>query len=517
MKEINKNILDDSKILFDDYFNDMDLDADIKVLYDSFANSDQLKKYEEQAKLNKIRSENHKKYHNIDFVKLSNLPGDLNEIVLDIKEYCSYIDVPNLLNQNMDLALNTQKILEIVYKKLNILNEGIDKLLNDLLKTNDIKQSKLSVDYLKNLSLPEDLKKIVLDKYNELVLYNAVIVNEKYENLKRQVIRAKYISEIYKILKIDEDNRLEIDKNKKIQELNKKIENEIERYKSKIHYLEDIMIEKSKFSLEFTQFKRNYINLFVYDDTDYESVKQKYDFFVNNEKFDISVKSFENLFIEEREKLLNEEGFIKEKVGIKNIKRTLDYIVSYYMNMLDDESKNIIAVILNNLNTNKYNIDDINNALSIIIKEIWKNTITDVYSYNPNEDYYFICSNNQFIDEKYQTILITRDEIQKVNNYEDYQIGFICGYNNNIMYITENDDIMTVNYNDLSNLKTPKQLENEFLNFKICNRIALNGFKTKIDAVYYINDGSDEKYMKAVELANMYELPLIEINKGKIN
>ena len=93
-------------------------------------------------------------------------------------------------------------------------------------------------------------------------------------------------------------------------------------------------------------------------------------------------------------------------------------------------------------------------------------------------------------------------------------IGFICGYNDNILYITENDDIMSVeDYDDMSNLKTPLQLEQEFMNFKVCNRIALNGFKTKVEAVYYINDGNMDKYMKAIELANMYKLPLIELKK----
>ena len=153
--------------------------------------------------------------------------------------------------------------------------------------------------------------------------------------------------------------------------------------------------------------------------------------------------------------------------------------------------------------------------LGLVVRRIWKNTITDVHTFNNDEDYYFICSNNQFIDEKYQTILITKKEVNRVEDYGDYQIGFICDYNDNIMYITENDDIMTVDYNDMSNLKTPVQLEQEFINFKVSNRIALNGFKTKISAVYYINDGNMDKYRKAVELSNMYKLPLIELKKDK--
>ena len=72
---------------------------------------------------------------------------------------------------------------------------------------------------------------------------------------------------------------------------------------------------------------------------------------------------------------------------------------------------------------------------------------------------------------------------------------------------------MTVDNDDMSNLKTPIQLEQEFVNFKICNRIAMDGYRTKIEAVYFINDGNRDKYMKALELANMYKLPLIELKK----
>ena len=151
--------------------------------------------------------------------------------------------------------------------------------------------------------------------------------------------------------------------------------------------------------------------------------------------------------------------------------------------------------------------------MKLVVRNIWNDTITYVYSFDPNKDYYFICSNNQFIDEKYQTILISNKELNRVDDYEDYQIGFICGYNDNIMYITENDDIMTVNSDDMSNLKTPLQIEQEFMNFKVCNRIALDGYKTKIQAVYYINDGNIEKYVKAIELANIYKLPLIQLKK----
>lgn len=47
----------------------------------------------------------------------------------------------------------------------------------------------------------------------------------------------------------------------------------------------------------------------------------------------------------------------------------------------------------------------------------------------------------------------------------------------------------------------------------MCNRIALNGYKTDIIGIYYIDDGDDLKYLTAVNLANTYKLPLIKIKK----
>ena len=68
--------------------------------------------------------------------------------------------------------------------------------------------------------------------------------------------------------------------------------------------------------------------------------------------------------------------------------------------------------------------------------------MTDVFSYDQRNDFCFICTNNQFIDEKYQAILITKQMLERVENYSDYQIGFICNFNDNILYVTENDDII---------------------------------------------------------------------------
>jgi len=509
----NLKTLDSNNDLFSDYFEDMDLDSDIRKLYELIDDEKLQNEFEKNAELNKLRNQNHKRYYDINIAKLNNLPYDLDDIINEVLKLYSYIDYKQLLTCNMIEAENTQKIIDSIYRKLNRLDRMVKSTLKDITKKNDERQSKFSLMYFKSLDIEENVKKDLIERYNKLVLYSSVLTSDIYEDLKRQIVRTESLDNILKILHIEEEHILSRSKKDKLTELNNKIDMEINKYKERLTYLDDLIIESSKYTDEFNDFKNFFNKIIAYDDNSYENAKQTYEVLSDDSRFKTSISQFEELFVKEREDSKKEELFIYERFGIKNIKTSLNYITANYMDKLDDESKNIIEYIYNKINSNNYDLDQISKALNLIVRDIWKNTITDVYEYRPDKDYYFICSNNQFRDPRYQAILITKNEISRVNDYADYQVGFICGYNNNIMYITENDDIMTVDYNDLSDLKTPLQLEQEFINFKVCNRIALNGYQTRIEAVYYINDGNRELYNKALELANMYNLPLIELKK----
>lgn len=509
----NLEALDSTDALFDDYFENMDLDSDIRKLYELIDDEDLQDEFERKAKLNKLRNQNHKRYYDINIAKLENLPYDLDDIIKEVLNLYSFIDYKNLLTCDLDTAENTKKLLDNICRKLNKLDKLVNSTLKDLTKKNDEQQSKFSLDYFENLDIEEKVKKDLIEKYNELVLYSSVITKDIYEDLKRQIKRTEFINNLLKTLHIEEEHKLSISKKEKLDEINRKINIEILRYKEKLNYLDDLIMEGSKYTEEFNDFKNFCNKIIAYDDNSYENAKQTYEILCDDSRFRISINQFEELFIKEREDNKKEETFVYEKFGIKNIKTSLNYITANYMDSLDEESKNIIEYIYNKINSNNYDLDQISKALNLIVRDIWKNTITEVHSYNPKESYYFLCTNNQFRDPKYQAILISKNEIERVDDYSDYQIGFICGYNDNIMYITENDDIMTVDHDDLSSLKTPLQLEQEFINFRVCNRIALNGYQTKIEAVYFINDGNKELYDKALELANMYNLPLIELKK----
>jgi len=498
-------------------FETLDLNKDFEKIYEIIDDEDLKDEFEKEVILNNLRNDNHKRFYNIDTLKFKDLPIDFSDVVEDILNLYNSINSKDILTNNLDESNNTKALLDHIYRRVDRLDRMVNSCLKEITESNDKKQSKFSVNYFTNLEINDDLKKDLIEKYNNLVLYNSFITQDNYEDLKRQIKREEYINEIFKLLNIEEENKLNLQKQDKLKVLNERIDEIILKYKEQIQYLEDIIPENSKYIQEFEDFKQFYNKLYAYDDTSYNNAKQTFEILDDELRFKSQVSNFEELFIQEIIDKQKEEEFIYEKVGIKNLNNTLNYITVNYMDIIDETDKDIISYIFDELSSGNYNIDELYKYLESVVKKIWKYTVTDVYKFNPKEDYYFICSNNQFIDEKYQTILITKKEIDRVNDYEDYQIGFICNYNDNIMYITENDDIMSVSNNDMSNLKTPLQIEQEFINFKVCNRIALNGFKTKIEAVYYINDGNIDKYMKAIELANMYKLPLIELKKDSQN
>ena len=505
--------LDDTSSFFDDTLTNIDLNLDMQDIY-KFMDDDKIKnKLEEESNLTNLRNENYKRYTAINILKYRDLPEDFSGNSNEIISLYDSININNLLNDTYENSNNIRTILNNIDRKIFILDNMIKTYLKELIKQNDMGQKKFSLVYFNNLNINDKLKKELINKYNDLVLQSSLVTDNIYEELKLQTKRKSYIDEISYLLNIEEKNSTDSLMSDRLKALNIVINIKIDKYNDKIHYLEDLIPESSKYTEDLNEFKTFYNKIIAYDDTSYEVAKQTFDI-LNGDVLTNRIKNLEEIFIKDREDTKREEKFIYEKVGIKNLKISLQYININYLNKLNEENKNIINYIEEKLKEESYDIEELNKALKLVVRSIWKEQITDVHSFNPNDDYYFICSNNQFIDPKYETILITKKEIERVDNYENYQIGFICSYNNNILYITENDDIMSVDKDDMSNLKTPLQLEQEFINFKICNRIALNGYITNVEAVYFIDDGNMDKYITAVELANTYKLPLIKLKKN---
>ena len=504
-----ENTENENRIL-DKYFANLNLDDLMnKISMDYNVDTDT----DEEVYLSKLRSDNHYRYHNIDLIKLSNLTEDINVYVRSIKDLYKLIDPKVLLTDNLSQAEQHKAVLDKIYDYLSVVDKKVDKTLKELTTNNNVKQSKFSIELFRKSGVSSKVFNELVDLYSELVIVSSYLENDKYYDLKNQIKRKRNISRIYDLLDIKEPKYIDIDRSEEINLINDRIERARRKYMDKLQYLGDIMPKGKDFKKRYNKLKNNILVLFSYDDKNISSARKVSAKLQNNEKIDDEIKDLEEMFITEIERVKKEKDFVFDKVGFKNMKRTLEYISVYYMDVLDKDSKDVVTYMKNNINVGKYNPKNMNKALKIIIDDIWKRTITDPKDYDWNSDFYFLCTNNPFIDEKYQSILITKREILKVNDYSDYQIGFVCGYNDNILYATENEDIMSVRFDDMSNLKTPKQIEDEFINFKICNRIALNGFKTKLLAVYIIDDGDKIKKAKALDLCNTYNLPLMEIKK----
>jgi len=501
----------DSNDIFDNYFDTINLNEELKMFYE-FLNEEELTEHlEEETLLTDKRNENYKRYNDINISCLENLYEDFENIVKEIKKIYSFISGERLLNDDMEQAIENKKILDFIYYYLARLEKMVNEELNLLEQENDIRQQKIKdYDYSK---LNNKTLQLILDRYNELVLFNSKLENSVFENYNRQVQRKKRLNELYKLINIELlDTKDSVDEKK---HLDKEINKEISNINNKILYLEDIIPFKSKYKQEFEVFKKYFSELKAYDDEDYTDLSRLHYNLCEDLKIKSVLDYFEDMFIKENELIKREEKFIYEKSGIKNLNKSLDYISANYMDLLFDYEKEIINNVYSELSNSEYDITNLYKNLRQVVNSIWERTLTKVDLYKQDEDFCFICSNNQFIDEKYQTILITKKMLDRVEDYSDYQIGFVCNFNKNILYVTENDDIMSADYNDMSNVKTPKQIEQEFINFKICNTIALNGFLTKIEAVYYIKDDNPKIYEKALELSNMYNLPLIELKKDK--
>lgn len=464
-------------------------------------------------KLTKLHNENHKRYHNIDILKLKQLPSIFSEKVDDILKLYDSINGMEILEADLNNSFNISKLLDSIDSRYTKLTNCIKTYLKQITSQNDEAQKKFSKAYFENLAINKSQKKYLIEKYSDLILYNSYIEQDPFFEVNRQLERQNRINEILKSINKEQLNQLKIKDINKLEVLNKDIDKLRHQYEEKFTYLDDIIPENSKYQKQYDDLKSFYYKIIAYDNQDYENTKQTYEILIDETKLKEYILECERLFIGEREDKLEKERFIYEKVGVKNLKKSIEYILSSYINDIDEFDKKVIEYANDCLNKNE-NIETSNKLVKAIVNKLWLKSITDVNSFNNDKDYCFICSNNQFINPRYQAILITKKEIELVDDYADYQIGFICNYNDNIMYITENVDIMSVeDYNDMSNLKTPLQLEKEFINFKICNRIALNGYITKIVGVYIINDGDMDKYVKAVELANSYNLPLIDIKK----
>ena len=174
MENVNDNqTLDNTNAFFSDYFTDIDLNKDIEMLYQIIGTEDSQDEFEESIKLTKLRDENHKRYHDIDTLKYEDLPDNIYEYLEDMFDLYSYIDAKKILTADLNESNNIKLLLDNIYRRKDRLDRVIKAYLKQITKSNDEKQAKFSINYFKTLNIDEELKKELLEKYNDLVLFSS--------------------------------------------------------------------------------------------------------------------------------------------------------------------------------------------------------------------------------------------------------------------------------------------------------------------------------------------------------
>ena len=512
--KFNNTELANTNSLFDkEYFENMDLTEDMEHIYSLVKNEEEYEEYEKEMNLSKMRVDNHKKYYNIKIKYFENLPNKYYLDVKKIKKIYNEINEKRILKNNYKDSEETKYKLIQLEKLIDEFKTKLEKDYKIISKENDNVQKLWNYKFIKRVNVSKEEKTKLLNYYNELIIVSSNFKNNVFEDIKVEFKRREYIDKINQIIKEEEKNLVDKQKQKELDLLNKKIQKPKQELNDKVKYLEMLIIDNSKYKDDFKKFKKLCNAIKNYDKNNIDEARYTYKLLCLQNKIDIFVNRLEKLFLEELEKQIKGNEYKEYEINLMKLSNVTKEIEKNYYDTLNKIDSKYIRELKRKLNDKIINIGEEKQKLNLLIKKLWKVYLTDVYAYNSDKDYHFICSNNQFIEPKYETILLTRDIVKKTDNYGEYQIGFICNNIDNIMYTTEKHDIMDVENNELEFLKLPSQVEKSFVDFNNYNRILLDGNKTVLEAVYFIDDGDINKLYKAIELANTYNIPLIKLKR----
>lgn len=223
---------------------------------------------------------------------------------------------------------------------------------------------------------------------------------------------------------------------------------------------------------------------------------------------------------------------------IKELDRYIILLKEVDKNKLYYSSLNIKRLVEKNNNYLYYNeILNIEKELKQIVNYIWNYYVNFEGDYDINSNYWFLVQNyKQLTDDEIQVMhLITNEHLKVPQTKNRYKYGFIYKINTNaiiysmpdsIIYrkIEENcqSNINTYEYNNkileieeqiYSSLLTPRNLLLKTLqNNKEYNDVLVDKNNVYRKAVYCIcKSENDSDYMKALDLATKYDLPLIPL------
>ena len=215
---------------FDDYFDEVNLNDDLKQFY-VLVNDDELhESFVEETYLIDLRNSNYKKYADIAISQINSLSEEFSNIVSEIQKLYSFIKPNEILNCTKEKAEEHKKILDSIYIYIKQFYDALEQNLTNLEKENDIRQNKIKQINYNNVD--KTILHEILNNYNNLVIYNSVIENNTYDNYIRQLKRKKDINKIYRMINLEIEDFSYSENEKK--SLNKEITNEIKKISNRI-------------------------------------------------------------------------------------------------------------------------------------------------------------------------------------------------------------------------------------------------------------------------------------------
>ena len=173
MENVKTNqALDNTNTFFDYSFETLDLNKDMEILYEIINDDEMQDEFEQKIRSSKLRNKNYERYYNINTSKYKDLPQDFDDVIEYIMNLYSYVDSKNILNESVSESKYTKQLLDNIYRRIERLDRMVNSYLKEITKSNNDKQAKFSITYFNNLDINKELRRDLLEKYNELVLYS---------------------------------------------------------------------------------------------------------------------------------------------------------------------------------------------------------------------------------------------------------------------------------------------------------------------------------------------------------
>ena len=456
------------------------------------------------------------------------LNDDIKNKIINYKYEDIEIDDETEFNIKINGTIHYKMDIESFIKNNNLLNENLDDLED--LKRNQVKyilDNKNNKEKIINDTLLENLILLFIPKRDILSYGMCTYLGNKFSNSCNLNTLSRYYKEeiiIQKLIDILGENEV----------LKSILNGNLNRLKEKYNELngsntfDDIYNNLQK---EFDYYYKN-INKVYYIDSLYNYSNLNYDNIIN-------------LIDKTRVKKEEHDRLIELRINsimdsLKELERYMIILKEKEKNDLYYSTLNIKRIIEKNNNSIYFNdILEIEKNLKSITDYIWNYYINYEGEYDPNSNYYFLVQNyNQINDEDFTIMhLITSEHTRVPVNKNRYKYGFVyriksgaiiySSLDNIIYHETDINSFKAINVNDklleiedqiYSKLLTPRNLLLKTLNEnKEYNSVLVNKKYVTKRAVYSIcRSENDMDYIKAVELANKYELPLISIRESDL-